>query len=200
MSDSTRVVTSEVTVSFPKLVTPEEKPGQKPKWSAAILFYPEQQKTEAGKATLAALKAAILAAAENKFGVKAADMLKNGQLKQPLRSDTAGKGYPEGTIFFNARTVNKPAVVWAHADPANPKKPLRMSDAEVKEHVYPGSKGRASINAFYFDRDGSKGIGFALNNYQKTGEGERIDGRVAAEDEFDVDLSAAPVDISTIVG
>jgi hypothetical protein len=59
---------------------------------------------------------------------------------------------------------------------------------------------RASLRAFAYDTNGNKGVSFGLNNIQKLGEGQRLDGRKAATDEFDADLSQAPADISAVAG
>lgn len=205
--EGTRVITSEVTLSFPNLLVPRagnsKNPNAKPKFSASLVFFPEQLATPAGKATIAAINAAVLAVATAKFGDKGAEMVKKGKLNTPLRDDAEAKDYPEGALFLNARTEQKPACVYSWASPesvaAGKPKPQTMTDEQIKKEMYAGAKVRASLTAFYYDVEGNKGIGVALNNLQKVGEGQRIDGRKAAEDEFDVDLSAAPADISSIV-
>jgi len=65
--------------------------------------------------------------------------------------------------------------------------------------MYPGAGVRASVSAFAYDSNGNKGVSFALNNMQKVSEGERLDGRAAADDEFTADLSSAPADISGLI-
>ena len=44
---------------------------------------------------------------------------------------------------------------------------------------------RASLRPFTYDTNGSKGVSFALQNLQKLRDGERIDGRLRPEDEFE---------------
>jgi hypothetical protein len=203
--EGSKVITSEATLSFPNLIVPRagQKPGSKAKYSASVVFYPEQLATPAGKATIAAINAAVLAVATAKFGATGAEMIKKGKLNTPLRDDAEAKDYPEGSLFLNARSEQKPACVFAYADSesvaAGKPKPKKMTDEEIKKEMYAGAKVRVSFTAFYYDVEGNKGIGVGLNNLQKVGEGTRIDGRKAAEDEFDVDLSAAPADISSIV-
>lgn len=41
------------------------------------------------------------------------------------------------------------------------------------------------MTAFAYDMPTSKGVSFALNNVQKLGDGKRLDGRVAATDDFE---------------
>jgi hypothetical protein len=199
-TEGTKVITSEALLSYPNLIIARAGKGAnaKSKFSATVVFTPEQQNTPDGKETFAKLKAAVLAAAESKWGTKAAEMFRTKALKSPFRDDAEAKGYPAGSIFLNVRTEQKPVCVFAHAAPGE-KKPQRMTDEEIKVQMYPGAKVRASIVAFAYDTDGNRGVSFALNNLQKVGEGERIDGRQAAEDEFDVDLSAAPADIASIL-
>jgi hypothetical protein len=45
---------------------------------------------------------------------------------------------------------------------------------------------RATVAPFAYNNSGNKGVSFALNNLQicRT-DGERLDGRIAAEDDFD---------------
>jgi len=42
-----------------------------------------------------------------------------------------------------------------------------------------------SLNAFAYDRAGNRGISLGLNNIQKLADGERLDGRLKAEDDFE---------------
>lgn len=190
---STKVVTPTAVLSYPHLHQPQPaQDGKKPKYSCALIF-------PAGS-DLSALEKAAFAAAEAKYPGKGADMLKKGQLKNPFRKtsekDEYDKLFPGGT-FINVRTEQKPAIVYSYAGEDG--KPARMPDEKVKEEMYPGVKVRASLAAFAYDTSGNKGVSFALNNLQKLAEGDRIDGRVAAEDEFDVDLSQAPADLGSLV-
>lgn len=194
------VITPKAILSYPHLHKPQDpKPGQDPKYSATLVFVEGTDTT--------ALQQAAIAAASDKFpsGYK----LPNGQvitiqqafaeniLRSPFRKDALAKGYPSGSIFINVRTTKKPAVVYAQAG-ANGK-PVPMPEEKMKDELYPGAIVRASVAAFYYDRDGNKGVSFALNNIQKLADGDRLDGRVAAEDEFDADLSQPPADIAGLV-
>ena len=51
--------------------------------------------------------------------------------------------------------------------------------------IYSGCIVRASLNAFAYDRAGNRGISLGLNNIQKLADGERLDGRLKAEDDFE---------------
>ncbi len=51
--------------------------------------------------------------------------------------------------------------------------------------LYSGCYVRASINFFAFNTNGNKGVAAGLGNIQKWAEGEPLNGRVRAEDEFE---------------
>lgn len=179
-------------VSYPHLDTaqlPQDGKGEA-KFSMTLVFAPGTDLSE--------LKKAAVAAAEEKYPGKGAEMLRIKQLRSPFRDDAEAKDYPAGSIFINVRTKQKPGVVYSRPGPDG-KHPLPIPADKIREEVYPGSFGRASLRAFAYDSNGNKGISFALNNFQKTGDGERLDGRVSAENEFDADLSAAPADLDSIL-
>lgn len=198
---STRVITGEVVISYPHLHQPQPaQEGGKPKYSLAAVFLK-------GSQDRAKLEAAVLEAATEKFGatmtvagkkVSVADALKMGVLRSPFRTDVAAKGYDRigGEFFINTRSDNQPQIVYAWAGPDG--KPARVPQEKIKEDIYAGARGRVSITAFGYDTAGNKGVGFALNNVQKLGEGERLDNRVKAEDEFDADLSQEPADLESL--
>jgi len=176
-------------LSYPHLFTPQDpmEEGGQPKYAAAIVF-PEG-------ADLTAMRQAVAVAAEEKFGSKAKQLLKSGKLRLPFRDDWEEKGYPENSIFITAKSNNAPGVVSRYADPETGKA-QRITN---EDDIYPGALVRFSVTAYGYDVKGNKGITFALNNVQKWADGERLDGRVKAEDEFeaeapaDADLSALEV-------
>lgn len=174
-----RVVTPEGVLSYPKLFTPElgpeAKPGDKPKYGTTIVFAPGVD--------LAPLRSIIAAVAKEKWGEKATAMFQSGALRSPLRKDAEEKGYAAGSIFINARSTEKPSVVSRYAGPDG--KPLVVTD---EAEIYPGVHARISISAFAYDKAGNKGVSFGLNHVQKLGDGERLDNRKKAQDEFDADL------------
>lgn len=196
-------------LSYPHLHVPQvPQDGKgKPKYSCSLVFTPELLATDEGKQKFAAMQQAVLAAAKSKFGeaiklpggksITIQQAFAEGILKSPFRKDAIAKGYPEGSIFINVRTEQQPGVVYAHAGPDG--KPAIMPPEKYRDELYPGCFVRASLAAFGYDTQGNKGVSFALNNLQKLGEGERLDGRVSAENEFEADLSQAPADISGLL-
>lgn len=206
---NTKVITSAGTLSYPHLDQPQPaEDGKKPKYSATIVFEPRHLETPEGKACLAALQAAAVAAAVEKFGnefvhpvsgakLTAADAIRENVLRSPFRKDAVAKGYPQGSLFIGCRSEQKPGCVYAHAGPDG--KPAIIPADKVRDEMYPGAQVRLSVAAFGYNNSGNKGVSFALNNVQKLGDGERLDNRVKAEDEFTADLSQTPADLDSLI-
>lgn len=185
---ATNVITPEVTANYTNSVfeaklPPNAKPGQQPEHSVMLLFTAEALKTK----EFAAMQAAVLEAARNKFGAKADSMIKGGQLRLPFRTDMDETKFPPGfAMFMNVRSKEKPGIVSKYAGQDG--KPLPITD---KAEIYSGVKIRASLGAYAYDTNGNKGVSFGLRNIQKLGDGERLDNHRAAEDEFEP-LEKAP--------
>jgi hypothetical protein len=208
-NSSTKVITSVCTLSYPHIDKPQkgQQEGDTPKYSGALVFTKEHQATPEGQACLKALQDAAIAAATDKFGatwklpsgtvISIADAIREGALSSPFRKDAVLKGYPEGSIFLNVRSANQPGTVYANAGPDG--KPAKVPQEKIVEVFYAGAQVRASLSAFGYNHGVKKGVSFGLNNIQKIGEGERLDSRKAAEDDFTVDLSQQPADLNSLV-
>jgi hypothetical protein len=183
---TTKAITPVGILSYPHIAKPQAMEEGKPaKYSATVIF---SEGTD-----LSALQAAAVAAAEAAYPGKGKSMLKKGQLKSPFRTDCEAKDYKDCVAFINVRTEKQPGAVFSYAD-AETNKPKAIPLDQIEKELYPGAKVRVSVNAFAYNTSGNKGVSFALNNIQKVADGERIDGRAAAEDEFNSsDLSQAPV-------
>lgn len=125
---------------------------------------------------LAALKAAAMEVAEEKFGAKARDLIKAKKIKWPFHKGNDDK--PEEPAFkdseyLNARSKMRPGIV-------NEK----LEDITTSDEFRSGDYARASVSFFGYD-DESKGVGVLLYNIQRLGRGEPLDGRVDADKEFD---------------
>jgi hypothetical protein len=195
------VITPVATLSYPHVATAQagQKADQKAKFSGTFVF--------SGKGELAALEAAAREVAIEALGEKKGNAFQlYGGKGSAFRTDNADK-YPtiENAITVGARSDKQPGLVYRHADPAtvtkdNPKgKPQRVAQDDIEEVFYPGALVKAQIKPFWYDREGNKGISWALNNVQKWGEGERLDSRVKAEDAFDADMSETPAELSDVV-
>lgn len=185
------VITPKALLSYPHLDVPQKGKAatDKSKYSATLVFAPGED--------LKALQAAVLAAGEEKWPGKFAEMVRVQAVRIPFRKDAEAKGYAPGSIFINVRSEQKPGVVFLHAGEDN--KPALVPDDKIKEVMYPGSFVRAQIRAFPYDSNGNKGVSFALNNVQKLGDGPRLDNRVAATDAFEADLTATPAGLEGLI-
>lgn len=194
MARQPRVTVRNVVASFPNLAEARAvEEGGKAKYSCAFILREGQEDQ------VKALKVALAKALVDKFGKTTAKTL----LKKPgaltLRTDPddiAEKqkkhGYPEDTIaFFNARSNNKPGVVNMVPDPNNGDRPTVIDPGEV----YAGAIVNVTVDPYGYNNSGNRGATFGLGNVQFVKDGERLDGRGRAQDEFDSDEDfAAAID------
>jgi hypothetical protein len=185
------VITPKATLSYPHLDQPQkpQKPTDKPKYSATFVFAPGTD--------LSSLEKAVMAAGEEKWPGKFAEMVRIQAVRLPFRKDAEAKGYPAGSIFVNTRSEQKPGAVYSHAAPGSDK-PATIPDDKIREELYPGAQVLGQIRAFSYDNSGNRGVSFALNNIQKIGDGERLDNRQAATEAFAADLNAAPANLAKL--
>lgn len=176
------IVSPEAIISYPHIFTAEAfEPGDDPEFSAAFIFLKDTDTKE--------LRAAALAVAKDRWG---ADKLKalaaSNEYFSPFRTDWEKKGYPEGSTYFNARSQRRPGVVSQIPDAKG--KPTRITD---EDQVVAGARVKVLVSVYAWDTKGNKGVSFGLSGVQlirKPTEEERLDGGVAAEDAFAVDLDA----------
>lgn len=166
---ATKVVTGVVRLSYPHLFEPAAvNDGEKKKYSCAILI------PKSDTATIAKIQAAQKAAAEEgkaKLGGKIP-----ANLKVPLRDGDEEKPEDEayaGHYFLNATSNTQPQVI--------DKSGMTLTE----EDVYPGCYVRVSLNMYAFNAEQkSKGIAAGLNNVLKVKDGERLDSRTSADEDF----------------
>ena len=165
---STKVITGKVRASFVHVFEPQSVNGSEPKYSCSFII--PKSDTE----TIAAIRAAIEQAKQDgvaKFGGKIPP-----NLKLPLRDGDIDRpddpNYAD-CYFVNANSKEKPGLVDRRRIPITD--PLEL---------YSGCYVRASINFFAFNTNGNKGVAAGLGNIQKWADGEPLNGRVRAEDEF----------------
>ncbi len=99
-------------------------------------------------------------------------------IRMPFRdtNEKSYKGYDMvGGKFISPWTKTKPGLVDA-----------QRNEIMVPEDIWAGQLARATVSPFPYNTSGNKGVSFALNNLQicRT-DGERLDGRMKAQDEFD---------------
>ena len=147
--------------------------GGTPKYSVSLII-PKSDTT-----TVAKIKAAIQAAydeGQSKLKGNGKSVLPLSALKTPLRDGDVERPDDEAyanSYFLNANSTTKPGVVDADLQPI-------LDTAELYSGIY----GRASINFYAFNSNGSKGIACGLNNLQKLADGEPLGGHSRAEDDF----------------
>ncbi len=162
-------------LSYPHLFVPQENdedPNAKPKYSAVLLVDKKDKKSvETLKNAIESVKNSPATKAIWGSGPKSSMKgltLKDGDVK----AEEDDKPEFAGTYIVNAYSVNKPGVV--------DKDLQKILDPE---EVYPGCYVYMSLG-FYPYANKAKGIACGLNNVLKYKDGERLDSRVAAEDDF----------------
>lgn len=147
--------------------------GGTPKYSVSLIIPKDDT------ATINKINAAIQAAYEegqSKLKGNGKSVPPLSALKTPLRDgDIERPDDPAyaGCYFVNANSASKPGVVDADRQPI-----IERSE------VYSGVYGRASINFYSYNVNGSKGIACGLNNLQKIKDGEPLGGKASAESDF----------------
>jgi hypothetical protein len=171
---STRLHTPRGIAAYVNLHTPRQRTDRKgqptgdPKYGLALFF---DEDTDISELLAVAHRKAVEA-----FGPTAKALIAKGKIGWPF-ADTADMDDPSppfdkpGTVV-NFKTADKPGIVDENAEP--------LMD---KSDIYSGMEARVSCRCFSYDNE-SKGISFALVNVQKLGDGERMSGNPAAEDDF----------------
>jgi hypothetical protein len=151
-------------VSFPQVFEPKSFSGGEPKYSIVMIFDKKQDLRE--------MRRILAEAATEKFGAKKPanlrDAFRDGKEKENLQ------GYGEGVVFTTASSKSRPGLV-----------DQNVQQIIDRNDFYAGCYARATVNAFAYDTNGNRGVSFGLNNIQKVRDGERFDGRTAAEDDFE---------------
>lgn len=170
-------VTDIVVFSYTAVFEPKLNPSNKLKYSACLLL--DKSNTAEKAKWDACVDAAI------KAGIKKGLFTANQRpiLKLPIRDGDAelktgikkGDEY-KGRLFVNANSDNPPGVT----------KPQGGQAVAITDPLefYSGCVGRAIISFYPYSQGGSRGIAVGLNGVYKTGEGERLDGRVNATSVF----------------
>ena len=179
---SNRLHSPEGTARYVNILQPRQRKDAKgnpqgdPKYQMTLIF---DEDTD-----LKAMKRAAQEAGIEKFGPKFPELVKKGKMNWPF-VDNADKvddddnpipGFENAGVSVGFKSKDKPGIVDADAEP--------IMD---KSEIYDGMRARVSCRPFAYDNE-SKGVGLALINVQKLGDGERLSGNPSAEDDF----AAAP--------
>lgn len=168
-----KLVTPVFRASFPTLFVPKAmQEGQPLKYSVSAVWTPSEF-NEADKARWDAIVKHCDEVCLEKFKKKI-DQLP-GNYKRPIR-DGAEKaeleGYGEGKVFANLSSKMKPGVVFPDGSDCNP------------DDIYPGCYLRATVNAYAYDMGGGRGVALGLQNIRFIRDGERLDSRTDADEDF----------------
>lgn len=172
-TNSTKVVTGVVRLSYEHVWEPASVNGSNPKYSVSLIIPKSDSKT------IAAINQAIDNAIRDgaaKFGGK---IPPKGALKLPLRdgdTEREDEAYRDA-YFVNANSTTAPQIVDRAVQPI-----LDRSE------VYSGCYARVSINFYAFNSNGNKGVACGLGNIQKVRDGEPLGGKTSAADDFTTDL------------
>ena len=171
MAKAIKVVTGKVRFSYAHVFTPQESPnGGALKYSVSLII------PKSDKATIDKINKAIEDCKTENASVWGGTVPK--LLKGGLRDgDIEKEGDPAyaNSYFINANSAQKPGVVDAD-----------LNAILDQSECYSGCFGRASVNFFAYNSNGSKGVGCALNNVQKLEDGEKLGGGSSATDDFAV--------------
>lgn len=193
------MITEEVTFSYVHLFTPKADDKGILKYSACLLLdktnKKEKARWEAGieaaiekgieKGLFTANQRAIL-----KLPIRDGDL----ELEQELKKGQEYKG--RWFINCNSNAVKRDGSPNPAPEVTKPQGGIAVPITDQSE-FYSGCKGRAIISFYPFggkSAQGSRGIAVAINGAYKTGEGERLDGRVSATSAFAAFAEADSVD------
>jgi hypothetical protein len=166
---STKVITGKCRASYVHIFEPHSTNGSEPKYSISIII-PKSDADTIGK-----IRAAIEEAKQS--GISKWNGKIPPNLKLPLRDGDEERpddpAYAD-SYFINCNSVEKPGIV--------DRKRVPITDPTV---IYSGCYIRVSINFYPFNTNGNRGVGAGLGNVQFWCDGDPLNGRVRAEDEFD---------------
>ena len=172
-TNTTKVVTGVVRLSYANVWEPASINGGTPKYSVSLIIPKNDRKTV--DAINAAIDNAIRDGAA-KFGGKIPN---RAALKLPLRDgdiERDDEAYKD-SFFINANSTTAPQIVDRSVQPI-----LDRSE------VYSGCYARVSINFYAFNSNGNRGIACGLGNIQKVRDGEPLGGNSSAADDFKTDF------------
>ena len=176
-NNPSRVLTSEVRLSYANLVTPKANmndPNGTPKYSVTLLI-PKKDVDVKANIDSSIEYVAKEAVSKSWGGVRPPVMPIPIHDGDGVRDN--GTPYGEeckGCWVITASSKNKPQVV-------------HLSDITTEllpQDIYSGMYARVTINFFAYNRAGKKGIGCGLGNVLKTREGEPLAGNVSAASDF----------------
>lgn len=196
MAEIVRYATPVFRLSFPDLYKSVSVDGGEPKFGCSAVWTPGDF-TEKEKLLWKKIRGAMNEECKSRFKKGIKDMpsnFKDGVRDGADKSDL--EGYGEGTKFASLTTKMRPGLVdVAKRTIVTPDdiKMIERLEAEDKPYVidegdiiYPGCYARATVVVYSYDNK-SKGVSLGLMNLQKVKDGERLDSRSDAAEDFDDD-------------
>lgn len=180
MAEIKRYTTPVFRASFPQLAEAKGVDGGEPKFGLSAIWTPSKF-TEKEKGLWKTILKALDDESQRCF--KKAYKALPGNVKKGLRKGDEKPelgGYGEGTIFANLTTKMRPGVIDRDKNPIAPE--------DLKEEIYPGCYCRATVTVYSYDNKFGKGLALGLMNLQKVKDGERLDNRTDAAEDFEDDL------------
>lgn len=176
------MITGEVIISYPNLFVAVPNQSGVLKFSASFLIDKKDTKTiEDVQKHIERAKAKGVATIWNgKTPPFRYEPLRDGDAE--LASGEKEDPIYKGKYFLNTSSDKAPGVVGSDAKP--------LLD---QNKLYAGCIVRGDINPFPYKNSGNCGIGWGLNNVMLVRDGDRLDGRVNAEDAF-AGFAAEPSD------
>lgn len=167
-----KVQTPVFRVSFPAVFEAKAFDGGAPKYSVAAIWDPSRF-TAAEKKLWQGIIDLCDEVSMERFKKKMDNL--PGNFKKAIR-DGAEKadlgGYGEGLLFANLSSKMKPGLI-----------DRDRTIITNPEDFYPGCYARATVTAYSYDNKG-KGVALGLQNLQKIADGERLDSRTDAAEDF----------------
>lgn len=189
------------TLSYPNLFIPRPppnpKPGQKPRYSCMLLIPHAMDVSELQKLCYGLLK--------ERWGDKTDTLLEAGfqrdpaGLKWPFRKDNLkrdGSKKFDDTLYkcyLQPWSENAPGLV-DRFDTTRSGKPDKIL-TQTPNKLYAGCVVNCSVNPFVYDNSGNRGVNLGLVNVQHWDDGQRLDNRPAAEDEFQAEDPSTEVPV-----
>ena len=183
MAEVQRYVTPVFRLSFPALFEAESYDGGPPKFGLSAVWTPAKF-SDMDKKRWKAILQALNAESQSRFKKPWKELPAN--IKRGLR-DGAEKadmeGYGEGTRFASVSTKMRPGVIDASKNKIGP-------EEGNTDDIFPGCYCRATVTVYSYDNKG-KGVALGLMNVQKVADGERLDSRTDAAEDFEDDIDSA---------
>jgi hypothetical protein len=180
MAELIRFMTPVFRGSFLHLIKPQLPQDGKgdPKFGLSAIWTPSEF-SGADKKRWAVVNKALSDEAQARFKKPLKDLPAN--IKRGIRNGNEKEGmegYGEGKFFTSLTTKMRPGIVDVDRET------VIHPDEDNMDLVYPGAFFRATVVAYSYDMGGGKGVALGLMNLMKVKDGDRLDSRTTANDDF----------------